>query len=482
MMSTSKRSNIQTAAKGTLFLLLSLLLVQCSNNIVNQIDRSGLISYRPGFPEVTATAAGVVDELTDSTQINVSIDIVYRSLIFKMPEDQPEAEVLVEIELINVTANNDFQQYYEYPLKILVESQDDINSGDSFIMNEFFDASPGEYEIKIAVTDKNTDKQTIRETSAYIPNLSEPISNITNIRVFEKTETEGDVFNPVTSYDLSSELDSIRFSFQVTNNTGEGPLTVRSRLIKFQSDSLAARPMSWPNYTPSSLPFVGIRYNKYDIISTSTRIINQPGNVGIEFLFPRLERGNYRFEIRTDQSNEEELYRAREFSVKSKNYPSLRTPHELAAPLIYIMDKKEHERLMAISDPRELKTAIDRFWLSNLKNERIAQNVIELYYERVEEANKQFSNYKEGWKTDFGMMYILFGPPMYVFTTVTQTTWSYSSNLYDPETNFTFQNPKINNKYYPFDNYLLIRSNQYFNLYYQQTKLWLSGNILRDNL
>ena len=38
--------------------------------------------------------------------------------------------------------------------------------------------------------------------------------------------------------------------------------------------------------------------------------------------------------------------------------------------------------------------------------------------EEIEEANKQFSNYKEGWKTDMGMMYILFGPPWYIESTL----------------------------------------------------------------
>ena len=82
------------------------------------------------------------------------------------------------------------------------------------------------------------------------------------------------------------------------------------------------------------------------------------------------------------------------------------------------MREDDHEKLMAISDPKQQKLAVDRFWLSNIKNTNKAIQIIELFYERVEEANKQFSNYKEGWKTDMGMMYILFGPPWYVENTL----------------------------------------------------------------
>ena len=104
----------------------------------------------------------------------------------------------------------------------------------------------------------------------------------------------------------------------------------------------------------------------------------------------------------------------------------------------------------------------------NLKNTNIAQRVISLYYERVEEANKQFSNFKEGWKTDMGMMYILFGPPWYTFRSIDEVMWSYSYNRQDFETNFFFTRTKLNTKYFPFDNYLLARNHQYFNVQYQQ--------------
>jgi GWxTD domain-containing protein len=35
------------------------------------------------------------------------------------------------------------------------------------------------------------------------------------------------------------------------------------------------------------------------------------------------------------------------------------------------------------------------------------------YYSRIEYANKNFKSYTEGWLTDMGMVYIVFGPPNY---------------------------------------------------------------------
>lgn len=470
-------------AKGTLFLLLSLFLLQCSNNYVEGIERSSVYQFKPGFPELNIVTAGIVDPFTDSTFINVSAEIMYSSLIFRKADSLYEANILLEVQILDEVEPENIIEVFQFPITSTLTSRNQINSKSSLTFNRNIAASPGEYLINVSVTDRSTNKQTVRTSGAYLPNPEDEVSHITNIRVFSKDESISAEFNPVTTYDLSAKADSVRFTFQVTNNKPNEPLTISTRLIKFRSDTSIARPMSWPNYTPSSLPYVGISYSKYDELSTSKRIITQPGNVTIEFFFTDLERGNYRFEVSTEAETEEEvLFRAREFAIKSKNYPTLRSAQELAAPLAYLMEKKEYEALMEITNPTELKQAMDRFWLNNIKNERIAQNVIQLFYERVEEANKQFSNYKEGWKTDFGMMYILFGPPRYISSSINDVVWSYSTNLYDPESNFLFRNPKVKSKFYPFDNYLLQRNQEYFSVQYQQVQSWLSGDILRDNL
>jgi len=108
--------------------------------------------------------------------------------------------------------------------------------------------------------------------------------------------------------------------------------------------------------------------------------------------------------------------------------------------------------------------------------------VIEKYYQRVEEANKQFSNFKEGWKTDIGMMYILFGPPWYVERKLNMMFWSYAYDRSDPRYNFFFEQPKVKNEFFPFNNYLLDRNQGYYNIYYQQVQLWLTGQIMRRDL
>jgi hypothetical protein len=121
---------------------------------------------------------------------------------------------------------------------------------------------------------------------------------------------------------------------------------------------------------------------------------------------------------------------------------------------------------------------MDAFWLTNIPSRVRAARVINQYYTRVEEANKYFSNFKDGWKTDMGMIYILFGPPWYVEESLEYQVWFFSYNRNDPRTVFTFYRPKIQNTYFPFSHYILVRDRNYHSVEYQQVQSWLSGDIL----
>lgn len=462
-------------------LFLGLITAGCSKSYYDNIDRGEGYSYRPGYPELRLAATGYIDENND-TYVIVSGDIVYGSLVYSGKNDVFSAEIAIEIQIAENTDEKRVVSRTEFSETITSENERIVDSQDVFRFEREFDVPPGNYVVQAVVRDKSSRQQTVRATNTSLPNPTDNTSHLTEIRILGKDSDKQQDFKQATTYDISSSLDSLKFIFQVTNNNPDKPIEIESRLLKFRSDTSVARPMNYNNYSPSSLPYIGIDYDRYDVIQSSTRQLNQPGSVIIEFAFTNLERGNYRLEVTSDQGNDGELYKGRDFSIKSPNYPSLKTPEELARPLYYLMNKKEYEQLIAITDPDSLKKAIDRFWLSNIKNSATARSVISLYYERVEEANKQFSNFKEGWKTDPGMLYILFGPPWYNDVFSDEMVWSYSYNREDPEKNFVFNRTKLNSKFYPFNNYLLQRSNFYYNIQAQQIERWRTGLILNYNL
>lgn len=463
--------------------LIGLTLMHCTRSVNPDIERGSGYTFRAGFPETRVSAIGLLNE-KDEAIVNVAVDIVYSSLIYRTFEQRTYANVLIDIQLVG-KEGTDFSTSAQNSLEIESASAAIITTQDAFLFEKEIKAKPGAYNVVISVLDQTSGKQTSSEHTVTIPDPDNPFVNITTIRLLGRSPmTDGSrLFVPITTYDVPGKVDSLRFSLQITNNIAETPLEITSRLVRFAADTTPARPMQYNNYGPSSIMYKGIDYDRIEELDVSTRTLEQPGSVFIEYPLGKLPRGNYRFEITAVREGMEvPVFKAREFSIKSQNYPTLQTTRELAAPLFYLMDEKEYDKLMAIQDDDSLKLAIDRFWLSNVKSINDAGNVIAKYYQRVEEANKQFSNFKEGWKTDMGMVYILFGPPWYVERQLNLMLWSYSYDRSDPRFNYLFEQPKVKNEFFPFNNYLLQRDQQYYNVYYQQVQLWLSGQILTRDL
>lgn len=465
-----------------ILLLLAGYATGCVRSTNPDIERGSTFRFQDGYPEIRMSSIGLLSE-NDEPLIDVTTDIVLGSLIYSTEDDVRFAEVSLEIRILQEDGN--FSETIRRDFSVESNYDGSYQSQDVFTHHESIEARPGSFEVVVTVLDQSSGKASSQTSEAEIPDPQNPQINLTTVRLLGKyspEEVEKPEFFPITTYTVSSGLDSLNFMFQVTNNDLDDPMEVRSRLLKYETDTSAARPMNYNNYSPSTLPYVGVEMRKPEEIDFVTRRLDQPGSVLIEFKYDLLEKGTYRFEVETTDENGDRIYKARDFSIKSEHYPSVQTPKELARPLIYLMDRKEHERMMEIEDSDSLKEAIDRFWLSNIGNMNQAKSVISLYYERVEQANKQFTNFKEGWKTDLGMVYILFGPPWYVDRYLNTMVWSYSYDRTDPRYNYTFERPQMKNEFFPFDNYLLQRNQGYFNIQYRQLQLWLSGNILTTRL
>lgn len=468
--------------------LIAGMIAGCAQSYNPDIERGSEYLYREGYPEFRISTIGFFDQ-NDEPAIRITADIVYGSLIYKSLDDSIfRASVLAEIQIINQDNPESIVKTRQFNFDVTSKDRNIFNSQDTYSFQRTISVPPGDYLVRVLLSDQDSDKQTVRESRTYIPDSEQQVPNLTNIEMSGKDMEGENSFQPITTYDVPARMDSLKFIFQITNNVPDRRVVIQSEMVKFESDTTPARPMSFPNYSPSSIQYKGIDYDEETEIESNRRVITQKGNILIEFVFPILERGNYRFRARisninaSDEKVASNLFKARDFSIKSTNYPAVKTPRELARPLYYLMSEKEYDALMEIDDPKKMKQEIDRFWLTNIEDREAARAVIRKYYERVEEANKQFSNFEEGWKTDPGMIYILFGPPWYIQERVDIMEWGYSYNRENPNYNYVFRRNKMQSRFYPFRNYLLQRNNYYYQVEYQQRQMWLSGQILQRDV
>ena len=78
----------------------------------------------------------------------------------------------------------------------------------------------------------------------------------------------------------------------------------------------------------------------------------------------------------------------------------------------YIIVKEEERAFLNLTGVEEREKFIEEFWLKRDPTPNTPRNEFkEMYFQRIEAANKRLRGSKPGWLTDRGMIYILFGPP-----------------------------------------------------------------------
>ncbi len=125
-----------------------------------------------------------------------------------------------------------------------------------------------------------------------------------------------------------------------------------------------------------------------------------------------LKEGNYLLKYRI-KYNQAVTNLEKYFSVVWFDKPAYLYKHDLALrPMIYMLSPEEFETADALSYD-ELGEWMESFWDERDPTPESPLNEIEFeYFSRVEEANKKFSQrFTEGWETDRGKAFILYGTP-----------------------------------------------------------------------
>ncbi|MFW5721273.1 MAG: GWxTD domain-containing protein, partial [Bacteroidota bacterium] len=103
-----------------------------------------------------------------------------------------------------------------------------------------------------------------------------------------------------------------------------------------------------------------------------------------------------------------------------------------------------------------------------------SRELIKLFYNRVFFANVYFTSHVEGWRTDRGMIYIIYGLPDYIYKSGEEERWIYHPDPMGPGITFYFsyqQNP------YSLNHYILNRDKIKFSEWETFIELWNSGEI-----
>jgi GWxTD domain-containing protein len=146
--------------------------------------------------------------------------------------------------------------------------------------------------------------------------------------------------------------------------------------------------------------------------STFTIQLTKDGTVD----FTATKKGIYHFQLDSTKREGLTLFNF------SETFPEIKKAEDLVPPLRFITSKQEFEELITSDNP---KAAIEKFWITCTGNQDRAREVIRKYYNRVKDANLFYTSYLEGWKTDRGIIYLIYGTPNVIYRTENVETWTY---------------------------------------------------------
>lgn len=436
------------AGSSIYFLLITILFIVVFNsckptqNTVDVKDLSYL--YNPTKNPINPRY-NIINQSDESSVL--SVKFFASDLFFSKanPQGVPTSLMLITIKLFNISQGKLLADTAVLNLSIVKET-----GKTEYVYNIPLKVEKGiEYIAEIKILDRLR----LKVIQAFISFNTLSYTNKYNFRVqghFEKNE----LFNPV-----------LRVNEYINLIYARGP--VDSLFISFY------KPFSEVPEPPSMLlPEKTLDYEPEKVIAI-------PYSDTLPIMFPK--QGIYLCSVKREIKDGYTLLNM------GSSYPALTSPEVMIESLAYLASRSEILDLGASIKP---KLALDEFWIKCGGNVEKARELIRIYYTRVLFSNYYFTSYKEGWRTERGMIYIIYGPPDKVYKTSEGESWGYSKpkvksswgGRYSVSDEYLFFNFKKKKNIFSDNDYFLSRNETLVTYWDKAVASWRKGIVFRlDN-
>ncbi|MEX1276472.1 MAG: GWxTD domain-containing protein [Bacteroidota bacterium] len=259
------------------------------------------------------------------------------------------------------------------------------------------DIDPGQYHLLIQVRDFESQKTSEIRRALVVTDFNKDPLSMSDIMLVNRLSTDGERKSivPIVSGNVAQQTDGFFTFFEVYNRAKADSveLTVKVRSMKNEEVFHHVQVEGTPEYKSQS-------FVKIDPLNLST--------------------GTYVLTVDARQvhptegdSSEVIAQTSRTFSVRTDDLPAAVLDLSKAVDqLLYIARDNELRYIRDAEGEEERRRRFVEFWSKRDPDPQTPRNeLMEEYYLRVEHANKSFTHYLEGWRTDMGMVYIRFGAP-----------------------------------------------------------------------
>ncbi|MGB2868849.1 MAG: GWxTD domain-containing protein [Bacteroidota bacterium] len=257
------------------------------------------------------------------------------------------------------------------------------------------DLDPGTYDIVLQVHDEDSKKTSHAKRSILVTEFKKDSLSLSDVMLVNRVTTDGDkkTIVPNISGNVGNRAEGFYLFFEVYHPEGVDSVHLSYKILNQKQEEVAEK-----NQTEVA---TGLK----------TQIFAKVQTAGLSV-------GGYLVIIKasaTPKNAPAGLFASttRIFSVRWADLPfSILDLDKAVEQMRYIARESETEYIQAATTVEEKKARFLEFWRKRDPDTDSKRNeLMEEYYDRVDYANKTFSHYIEGWRTDMGMVYIRMGPP-----------------------------------------------------------------------
>lgn len=331
------------------------------------------------------------DSLT--SRVDIYVQVPYDAIQFVKKNDRYVAGYEISVNFL--TDDNASVSEKVWTEEIVVPLFEYTGSKKTFSLTQrSIDIPPGIYTMRAQVRDNESKKISFVVKKIIIGNYFKKELAISDVMLVNRMSNEGErrAISPNVSGNIGENNNSFSIFYEVYSDRG--------------SDSLIL------HYIITDL-----KGKEYLDKSQHYRLRGKKGQIITRFDSAKYSTGSYLLtvEVRSVSADPNEIpaLRQRSFVVRWGNMPISISDLDLAIKQMrYIAKDKEYEKAEEAKTEEEKRLVFEEFWHKRDPNPATKQNeYMEEYYSRVEYANKHFSHYQAGWKTDMGMVFIIFGSP-----------------------------------------------------------------------
>jgi len=264
------------------------------------------------------------------------------------------------------------------------------------LTQRFFTLMPGRYTIAVQVRDEETRKAMRSKREIEVQSMHESDLTISDLMLVSRLRLEGDkkTLVPNVSGNVADLPDGFYIFCEVYNKTDCDTLELAYHVKTAKNEerlheSFAQAAVRGKNQIFVKINSTNLPLGRYTVGLRATAC----GNV--------------------TSKHPLEAFRSHPFIVQWSGLPLVIDNLDAAIDqLTYTAESGELDYIKKATTQEEKKKRFYEFWKKRNPSPNSERNeAMEQYYGRVAVANKNFSHYVEGWKTDRGMVYIMFGPP-----------------------------------------------------------------------